>query len=46
MTDIAIRVENLGKMYRIGAQERRPDNLRLASIDFFPQTAKEVPYVP
>ncbi len=27
MSDIAIRVENLGKMYRIGAQERRPDNL-------------------
>jgi len=27
MNDIAIRVENLGKMYRIGIEERRPDNL-------------------
>jgi len=27
MSDIAIRVENLGKMYRIGIEERRPDNL-------------------
>jgi len=27
MSDIAIRVENLGKMYRIGAEETRPDNL-------------------
>ena len=27
MNDIAIRVENLGKMYRIGTEERRPDNL-------------------
>jgi hypothetical protein len=30
MTDVAIRVENLGKMYRIGAAERRPQNLREA----------------
>jgi hypothetical protein len=27
MNDIAIKVENLGKMYRIGAEEQRPDNL-------------------
>jgi len=27
MSDIAIRVENLGKRYRIGAEEKRPDNL-------------------
>jgi lipopolysaccharide transport system ATP-binding protein len=27
MTDIAIKVENLGKMYRIGAEDQRPDNL-------------------
>jgi len=27
MNDIAIRVENLGKRYRIGAEEKRPDNL-------------------
>ena len=27
MNDIAIKVENLGKMYRIGAEEKRPDNL-------------------
>ena len=26
MSDIAIRVENLGKMYRIGTEERRPAN--------------------
>jgi lipopolysaccharide transport system ATP-binding protein len=25
--DIAIRVENLGKMYRIGVESRRPDNV-------------------
>jgi len=28
MTDIAIRVENLGKRYRIGAREKRADTLR------------------
>ncbi len=27
MTDLAIRVENLGKMYRIGTEDRRPDSL-------------------
>jgi lipopolysaccharide transport system ATP-binding protein len=27
MNDIAIKVENLGKMYRIGAEEQRPDGL-------------------
>ena len=27
MSDIAIKVQNLGKMYRIGAQEKRPDNV-------------------
>jgi lipopolysaccharide transport system ATP-binding protein len=27
MSDIAIKVENLGKMYRIGAEEQRPDGL-------------------
>jgi len=26
MTDIAIRVENLSKMYRIGAREKQPQN--------------------
>jgi ABC-type polysaccharide/polyol phosphate transport system ATPase subunit len=30
MTDIAIRVESLSKMYRIGAAEQRPQNLREA----------------
>jgi len=30
MNDIAIRVENMGKMYRIGAAEKRPQNLREA----------------
>ena len=27
MTDIAIRVDSLGKMYRIGAAENQPQNL-------------------
>ena len=30
MSDIAISVENLGKMYRIGAHQKRPKNLREA----------------
>ena len=30
MSDIAISVENLGKMYRIGAHQQRPKNLREA----------------
>ena len=30
MSDITIRVENLGKRYRIGLAEKRPDNLRQA----------------
>jgi lipopolysaccharide transport system ATP-binding protein len=30
MTDIAIRVENLSKRYRIGLAEKRPENLRQA----------------
>ena len=39
MSDIAIKVENLGKMYRIGAEEKRPDNLwqaarQLAALPF------------
>ena len=28
MTDIATRVENLSKLYRIGAREKRADTLR------------------
>jgi len=31
MSDIAIRVENLSKRYRIGAAEKRPQNLRKAA---------------
>jgi len=30
MSDIAIRVNNLGKLYRIGAEERQPRNLTAA----------------
>jgi hypothetical protein len=34
MTDIAIRVENLSKMYRIGKAQKRHDTLRDAISDF------------
>jgi len=35
MTDIAIRVENLSKLYRIGKAQRRHDTLRDAIVDAF-----------
>jgi lipopolysaccharide transport system ATP-binding protein len=34
MSDIAIRAENIGKMYHIGALARRNDTLRDALVDF------------
>ncbi|GEM_PF-6514264 len=34
MSDIAIRVENLGKLYHIGAAQHRHDTLRDALSDF------------
>ncbi|RMD66274.1 ABC transporter ATP-binding protein, partial [Candidatus Parcubacteria bacterium] len=34
MTDLAIRVENLSKRYRIGARQNRHDTLRDAISDF------------
>ena len=33
-SDIAIRVENLSKLYRIGAAQKRHDTLRDAISDF------------
>jgi len=34
MTDIAIRVENLSKLYRIGRAQQRHDTLRDSIADF------------
>ncbi len=34
VSDIAIRVENLSKRYRIGARQNRPDTLWDAISDF------------
>ena len=36
MTDIAIRVNNLSKMYRIGRAKQRHDTLRDLMVDTFP----------
>ncbi|MCO6449751.1 MAG: hypothetical protein J5I90_03070, partial [Caldilineales bacterium] len=35
MTDIAIRVENLSKLYHIGASQQRHDTLRDALVSTF-----------
>ncbi|MCA9994142.1 MAG: ABC transporter ATP-binding protein [Anaerolineales bacterium] len=40
MSDIAIRVENLGKRYQIGARQERPDTLRDALTGFFRRPKK------
>jgi hypothetical protein len=40
MSDIAIRVENLGKMYRIGAAQERHDTLRDALMARFRRDGK------
>jgi len=37
MNDIAIRVENLSKRYRIGLQEERHDTMVSALVDFVRQ---------
>lgn len=37
MTDIAIRVENLSKLYRIGAAQVRHDTLRDALVNALPR---------
>ena len=41
MTDIAIRVENLSKLYHIGKAQQRHDTLRDALVDgFLPRIAQ------
>lgn len=40
MTDIAIRVENLSKLYHLGAVHQRPDTLRDALTGFLPRIAR------
>ena len=40
MTDIAIRVENLSKLYHIGALQQRHDTLRDALTGFLPRIAR------
>lgn len=35
MSDVVIRVENLGKMYRIGGRQERHDTLRDALVNAF-----------
>ena len=37
MSDIAIRVENLSKLYHIGRAQQRHDTLRDALTDFWPR---------
>ena len=40
MSDIAIRVENLSKLYRIGRAQQRHDTLRDALVDFLPRMTR------
>jgi len=40
MSDIAIRVENLSKLYHIGQLHQRPDTLRDALVDFLPRITR------
>jgi lipopolysaccharide transport system ATP-binding protein len=40
MSDIAIRVENLSKRYRIGRAQQRHDTLRDALVDFLPRMTR------
>ena len=40
MSDIAIRVENLSKLYRIGRAQQRPDTLRDALEEFLPRITR------
>ncbi|MEM7116213.1 MAG: ABC transporter ATP-binding protein [Chloroflexota bacterium] len=41
MNDIAIRAENLSKLYQIGALQTRPDSLRETLTNFFRRSASE-----
>ena len=41
MSDIAIRVENLSKLYRIGRAQQRPDTLRDALEEFLPRITRK-----
>jgi len=40
MTDIAIRVDNLSKLYHLGAVHQRPDTLRDALTGFLPRITR------
>ena len=40
MTDIAIRVDNLSKLYHLGAVHQRPDTLRDALTGFLPRISR------
>ena len=40
MSDIAIRVENLSKLYRIGRAQQRHDTLRDALVEFLPRISR------
>ena len=40
MTDIAIRVDNLSKLYHLGALQQRHDTLRDALTGFLPRIAR------
>ncbi len=40
MTDIAIRVDNLSKLYHLGARQQRPDTLRDALTGFVPRITR------
>jgi lipopolysaccharide transport system ATP-binding protein len=41
MSDIAIRVENLSKLYHLGAVHQRPDTLRDALTGFLPRISRK-----
>jgi lipopolysaccharide transport system ATP-binding protein len=41
MTDIAIRVDNLSKLYHLGALHQRPDTLRDALTGFLPRISRK-----
>ncbi len=42
MTDIAIRVENLSKRYRIGRKEEIPDTFAAAAADWIKRPAQNL----
>jgi len=43
MTDIAIRVDNLSKLYHLGARQQRPDTLRDALTGAFARRRRNGP---